>query len=165
MNKPWYKQFWPWFLMSLPFSVIIAMIITLSIASQYGDNPMVVDDYYKKGRGINAQVAKVEAAQTLGISFDFQQVAQTFELNYRSGTPAQLTALKVAFYHSTQAERDFTLTLSADANGVFRGELPANAAGKWTITITPFDDSWRLSQQITLPSVVKKHLQPLTYGV
>lgn len=165
MNKPWYKQFWPWFLMSLPFSVIIAMIVTLSIASQYGDNPMVVDDYYKKGRGINAQVAKVEAAQALGISFDFQQREQTFELNYRTGKPEQLTALTVAFYHSTQAERDFTVTLSADANGVFRGALPDNAAGKWTITITPFDNSWRLSQQIVLPSTLKKHLQPLTYGV
>jgi hypothetical protein len=164
MNKPWYKQFWPWFLMSLPFSVVIAMIITLSIASQYG-NPMVVDDYYKKGRGINAEVAKVEAAQKLDISFNFQQREQNFELNYRSGTPRQLTALKVAFYHSTQAERDFTLTLSADANGVFRGQLPENAAGKWTITITPFDNSWRLSQQIVLPSSLIKHLQPLTYGV
>ena len=164
MNKPWYKQFWPWFLMSLPFSVVIAMIITLSIASQYG-NPMVVDDYYKKGRGINAEVAKVEAAQKLDISFNFQQREQNFELNYRTGTPQQLTALKVAFYHSTQAERDFTLTLSADANGVFRGQLPENAAGKWTITITPFDNSWRLSQQIVLPSSLIKHLQPLTYGV
>jgi len=165
MNKPWYKQFWPWFLMSLPFSVIIAMIVTLSIASRYGNNPMVVDDYYKKGRGINAEVAKVEAAQQLDISFDFQQREHTFELSYHSGRPVQLAALKVAFYHSTQAERDFTLTLSADANGVFRGELPNNAAGKWTITITPFDNSWRLSQQIVLPSTLKKHLQPLTYGV
>lgn len=164
MNKPWYKQFWPWFLMSLPFSVVIAMIITLSIASQY-QNPMVIDDYYKKGRGINAEVAKVEAAQALGISFDFQQRANQFELSYHSGAPSQLAALKVAFYHSTQAERDFTVVLSADANGIFRGELPDNAAGKWTLTITPFDDSWRLSQQIVLPTSLIKRLQPLTYGV
>jgi hypothetical protein len=164
MSKPWYKQFWPWFLMSLPFSVVIAMIITLSIASQYS-NPMVVDDYYKKGRGINAEVAKVEAAQALNISFDFQQRGQQFELSYHSGAPQQLTALKIAFYHSTQAERDFTVTLSADANGVFRGELPNNASGKWTLTITPFDNSWRLSQQIMLPSSLLKRLQPLTYGV
>jgi hypothetical protein len=140
------------------------MIITLSIASQYS-NPMVVDDYYKKGRGINAEVAKVEAAQALNISFDFQQRGQQFELSYHSGAPQQLTALKIAFYHSTQAERDFTVTLSADANGVFRGELPNNASGKWTLTITPFDNSWRLSQQIMLPSSLLKRLQPLTYGV
>lgn len=165
MEKPWYKQFWPWFLMSLPFSVVIAMIVTLSIASRYGDNPMVVDDYYKKGRGINAEVAKVQVAQQRNISFHLQQQAQQFTLQFNSGTPSQLTALTVAFYHSTQAERDFTLVLTADAEGVFRGNFPASAQGKWTITITPFDQSWRLSQSILLPLTQPLLLKPLTYGV
>tara|TARA_R110002072_G_scaffold24747_4_gene83712 strand:- start:11289 stop:11489 length:201 start_codon:yes stop_codon:yes gene_type:complete len=31
-TKPWYKQFWPWFLISLPSSVVIASIITISLA-------------------------------------------------------------------------------------------------------------------------------------
>jgi FixH len=29
---PWFKQFWPWFLISLPGTVVIASMITLSIA-------------------------------------------------------------------------------------------------------------------------------------
>ncbi|RUO60320.1 FixH family protein [Pseudidiomarina insulisalsae] len=168
MEKPWYKQFWPWFLMCIPFSVIIAMIITLSIASRYGDNPMVVDDYYKKGRGINAQVEKVQEAQKRGISFSFRQQDTNILLAYESGAPAELTALNMHFYHTTLAEKDFSLVLTADANGVFRGTLPADALaheGKWTVTITPFDGSWRLSQQIQLPSYRKLILEPLTYGV
>lgn len=31
-TKPWYKQFWPWFLISLPGSVVIASMFTISIA-------------------------------------------------------------------------------------------------------------------------------------
>jgi len=165
MEQPWYKQFWPWFLMLLPFSVIVAMIVTLTIASNYGDNPMVVDDYYKKGRGINAQVEKVQAAQALNIEFAFAQQEQTYTLAYTSGKPEQLSALKVSFYHSTQAEKDFTETLTADAQGLFRGSLQHNDQSKWTITITPFDNSWRVTQQIQLPAYRNLAIKPLTYGV
>lgn len=165
MEKPWYKQFWPWFLMLIPFSVIIAMIITLTIASGYGDNPMVVDDYYKKGRGINAQVEKIQAAQNLNISFAFEQQDNQFTLAYQSGAPEQLSALTVSFYHSTLAERDFTLTLTADGQGIYHGELAHIEAGKWTITIRPFDNQWRVSQPIQLPAYRKLDIKPLTYGV
>ncbi|WP_404407845.1 FixH family protein [Pseudidiomarina marina] len=165
MEKPWYKQFWPWFLMLIPFSVVIAMIITLTIASGYGDNPMVVDDYYKKGRGINAQVEKVQAAQALNIEFTFKQSENAFTLTYKSGAPEQFSALKVSFYHTTLAEKDFTVTLTADAQGVYRGNLPDNEEGKWTITITPFDDSWRVTQQVQLPAYRELAIKPLTYGV
>ncbi|GAB3292612.1 FixH family protein [Pseudidiomarina andamanensis] len=165
MQKPWYKQFWPWFLMLIPFSVVIAMTITLTIASGYGDNPMVVDDYYKKGRGINAQVEKVQAAQALNIEFTFKQTDDAFSLAYTSGKPSQFSALKVNFYHTTLAEKDFTVTLTADAQGVYRGRLPANEEGKWTITITPFDGSWRVTQQVHLPAYRELAIKPLTYGV
>lgn len=165
MEKPWYKQFWPWFLMLIPFSVIIAMVITLTITSGYGENSMVVDDYYKKGRGINAQVEKVQAAQALNIEFSFTQTDHDFALEYTSGAPKQYSALKVNFYHTTLAEKDFTVTLTADAQGIYRGKLPDNEAGKWTLTITPFDNSWRVTQQLQLPAYRQLVIKPLTYGV
>lgn len=168
MEKPWYKQFWPWFLMCIPFSVIVAMVITLSVASRYSENSMVVDDYYKKGRGINAEVEKVKEAQARDISFSLRHDAHQLVLRYSSGQPSQLTALNVSFHHTTIAARDFNLVLTADGNQEFRGALPAEVNahdGKWTITITPFDNSWRLSQQIQLPSAEAIILEPLTYGV
>lgn len=164
-TKPWYRQVWPWVLMSIPFSVVIAMTITLSIASRYGDNPMVVDNYYKKGRGINAEVEKVVQAQTRGITFQFSHSQDRFTLAYNSGAPAELTALRVSFYHSTLAGRDFEQVLTADANGVYRGALPETVDGKWTVTITPFDNAWRLSQSLVLPTSLTLVLEPLTYGV
>ena len=30
--KPWYKQFWPWMIMGLPASVVVASIVTYFIA-------------------------------------------------------------------------------------------------------------------------------------
>ncbi len=32
--KPWYKQFWPWFLLALPASVVIASMFTIFLAVQ-----------------------------------------------------------------------------------------------------------------------------------
>ena len=34
-TKPWYKQFWPWFLISLPGSVVIACMFTISLAIKH----------------------------------------------------------------------------------------------------------------------------------
>ncbi|MDN7135142.1 FixH family protein [Pseudidiomarina terrestris] len=167
MVKPWYKQVWPWVLMSIPFSVVIAMAITLTVASRY-DNPMVIDDYYKQGRGINTQVGKVQEAQARGITFSFSHEGTNLVLSYASGQPDELTALRINFYHTTLADKDFSLRLTADAEGRFRGQLPADVAterGKWTVTVTPFDGSWRLSQQVFLPSPREITLEPLTYGV
>lgn len=31
-TTPWYKQFWPWFLIALPGSVVIASLFTISLA-------------------------------------------------------------------------------------------------------------------------------------
>ncbi|MFT7320700.1 FixH family protein, partial [Congregibacter sp.] len=34
-EEPWYQQFWPWFLIALPGSVVIAGLSTLYIANRY----------------------------------------------------------------------------------------------------------------------------------
>lgn len=31
-TKPWYKQFWPWFIIMLPASAVVASVATLFIA-------------------------------------------------------------------------------------------------------------------------------------
>jgi FixH len=42
-GEPWYRQFWPWFLIALPGSVVIASFVTLYIASS---EPLDVDPTY-----------------------------------------------------------------------------------------------------------------------
>jgi len=165
MITPWYKQVWPWVLMSIPFSVIIAMSITLTLASRQGDAPMVIDDYYKEGRGINVEIAKVVKAQELNITFNFRTEGDRFVLTFASGQPKELTSLLVQFYHGTQATRDSEQRVTANAQGEFVGELPAQLTGSWTITITPFDTTWRLSQPLRLPAEQSILLEPQTYGV
>lgn len=40
---PWYKQFWPWFIIALPASVVVASFYTLWLAISNPD-PLVIDE-------------------------------------------------------------------------------------------------------------------------
>ena len=61
---PWYKNFWPWFLIFFPLAAIIGCI-TLIITAVGNGPDMVVDDYYKKGKAINLELTKFEKAKAL----------------------------------------------------------------------------------------------------
>ncbi|MCF6226220.1 MAG: FixH family protein [Xanthomonadales bacterium] len=46
-DEPWYKQFWPWFIMALPMIAVIASISTLVIAIKNPDYLVVEKSDYK----------------------------------------------------------------------------------------------------------------------
>lgn len=58
MNKPWYKQMWPWLLISGPAIAAIGCVITIYLAvTLYADKP-VRDGVVK--RGLKVEQLKVE---------------------------------------------------------------------------------------------------------
>ncbi|HAD48314.1 MAG: hypothetical protein CMF12_04240 [Idiomarina sp.] len=165
MVKPWYKQFWPWFLISVPVVVMIVCAIIIYLAVTQGNFSMVVDDYYKKGKTINAVIEHVERAQELNISFEFKADDEQLALRYKSGAPEQLAALSVKFVHATDAAKDFSRRVTVAADGIYRTDIPANIDGRWTVTIEPFDRQWKVSQKYTLPATDWTLVEPLLYGV
>ena len=66
MTTPWYRQFWPWFLIALPGTVVIASLYTLFLANRYADD-LVIDDYYKEGLAINQELSRQKEAESLGL--------------------------------------------------------------------------------------------------
>lgn len=60
LSKPWYRQFWPWFIIALPTAAVVGSITTAIIASQDGVN-LVAEDYYKQGKEINQDLSKLTA--------------------------------------------------------------------------------------------------------
>jgi hypothetical protein len=75
-TEPWYRQFWPWFIIALPATAVVAGLITLYIATVNRDT-LVRDDYYKEGLALNQDLARSRRAADLGI---------TAELAYDPGT-------------------------------------------------------------------------------
>ena len=47
-EPPWYRQFWPWFIIALPLSVVIAGFVTLGIAIKHND-PRIDSLYLETG--------------------------------------------------------------------------------------------------------------------
>lgn len=147
---PWYKQFWPWFLIAIPTSSFIVGYIVISLSIDTSDS-LVVDDYYKEGKAINAKLDKVYEAQRLRITTELMIDNGAVALKFHSGIPQDGTALKLAFYHTTIEDRDTSVLLSRDANGVYRGFVEASLEGKWQITLTPLDESWKVQRTLGLP--------------
>lgn len=46
-NLPWYRQFWPWFIIALPASVVIASFYTLWLAISHPDQLVVDEEEYR----------------------------------------------------------------------------------------------------------------------
>ena len=47
-DVPWYRQFWPWFIIALPAAAVIASFITLWLAISRPDYLVVDDDEYRR---------------------------------------------------------------------------------------------------------------------
>ena len=64
---PWYRQAWPWFLISLPATAVIAGSITFYLAAKGWDGP-VANDYYKQGLAINEALERATRGRELGVA-------------------------------------------------------------------------------------------------
>jgi len=65
-SKPWYREPWPWILMIMPVTAVVAgsFMMWLAVSTEDG---LVEDDYYKKGLTINQTIERDQVAQSLHI--------------------------------------------------------------------------------------------------
>lgn len=158
--KPWYKQFWPWFLIALPGSVVIASMITINLAITDADG-LVKDDYYKEGLAMNQDKAKKQMAESLGIkaftAFDLESATVTVELN--DAAIGNLDKLILTLIHPTRSNNDMRIELSLTEPKVYKGELSQEITpGNWWVRLLPENDTWYVQTRIKLPNAVTANL-------
>ena len=73
-------------------------------------------------------------------------------VNFFSIKSLSINALKLNFYHVTLEEKDVSTLLSRDANGIYRGYIEENLDGKWKVSLTPVDESWKIENTLILPN-------------
>jgi hypothetical protein len=151
MVTPWYKQFWPWFLIILPLIVVTWTIGTVVVFSQHSVS-LVTEDYYKKGKGINIDFTKINVAKSLLLSATIYSDGQDVVIDFDKGKLATYPALLVMFAHRTLPDRDFSQLVSADASGHYRLSLKEAMQGPWFIEITPHDKQWLIQGRMNFPS-------------
>jgi uncharacterized protein len=141
---PWYKQFWPWFVITPPLVGIMLGVILVTAATHDPDG-MVVSDYSKEGRGINQSIARAQFAFSLGLAADLQIEGEKVWLELRSSVPMPQQKMKLVFMHPTRDQYDQELPLSYDSERkLYYADLEELGLALWHVHLEPEDGSWRL---------------------
>jgi len=145
-TRPWHRQFWPWFLILLPSSVVVAGLTTLYIANRYADD-LVVDDYYREGLAINRQLDKKLHADEMRLSA--RLLISGERVRVKVGGPLADPALSLSLSHPLEADQDFQVPLSRVEPGLYQGRLARRVAPHWHWTLgSPHDGQWRLDGEL-----------------
>lgn len=150
---PWYKQFWPWFLMFFPATAVVAGIITIIIAVKTDDG-LVKDDYYKAGLAINQTLELKQKAYELNLNahIDWDKLTQTITLKLTGKISEPSPRLTMQLIHTTIANHDQSVTLFlAPDNKSYTGRIKKVAAGNWIIILEPEEKNWRINGRVILP--------------
>lgn len=147
-DVPWYRQPWPWLLLSGPAVVVVAGLATAYLAVR-SDDGLVAQDYYKRGLLINAQLSKSDRASNIAALASFGRDGSVRVQLSGAGdiAPAQLR-LRVS--HPTRDGADLAVALGRTSDGSYVGQIVPVAAGRWLVTVDT--DTWRLpSAEVMAP--------------
>jgi hypothetical protein len=142
-SAPWYREPWPWVLIALPLSAVIAGIATLIIAIQHPD-ALVAEDYYKQGLTINRVLERESRAQALGLSAQAMISDERIRIILVGAADLPGTVV-MRFTHPTRAGEDRNIVLEAIANGSYEGVMPPMASGRWRVRAEDDQSIWRLT--------------------
>jgi uncharacterized protein len=149
--NPWFREPWPWILMSGPAIVVVAGVITVVLALRTQDG-LVADDYYKQGMAVNKSMqrdrvahergyawrAEVKAGANGGLALQLEEVGATLHTD----------ALQLSLSHATRSNKDQMLTLRRDRQGRFAAPLSNLDEGKWYVTLEDASKAWRLTGEV-----------------
>ena len=143
VGQPWYREPWPWILMSGPVAVIIAGVITTWIAFETSDG-LVAEDYYKQGLGVNRLLERGASAARLGIvaRVEFPSDRHRVAVTLSGAAPAEL---RLRFVHATRPGHDLALRLARLGNGRYEAAVAQSLPpGRWRVQIEDAMGVWRL---------------------
>lgn len=163
LGAPWYRQFWPWFLIALPALSVIGGVSALVIAVRNADS-VVADDWYKRGLAINLDLERERVAADLGIAaaISVDPDAHAVRITLEGGGTDSEDSLTLALSHPTQQRRDTALRLVRGPDGVFLGSTTAELHGRWYASLVPDHGAWRLAGALVLAPGEHNRLVPRT---
>ncbi|WP_355659737.1 FixH family protein [Halomonas salifodinae] len=159
--SPWYKQFWPWFMLIILGASMISSTTFLVLSIRTADG-IVQEDYYEHGRSINMVLAKQQRAAELGLSARLQVDDLTGDvlLDLDGDSRPETLALRLIF--PTQDDRDQELTLRHQQGGRYIAQLDERLAYRWYLQLQPTGESpeWRLIGEARFPDEASVSLTP-----
>jgi hypothetical protein len=152
-SKPWYRQFWPWFIIAIPASAVVAGLTTVWIAMQTTDSLVVQSEDGVRNasdRRISAERLASELGLAAVVAINAESGAVTAVM--RSGDLDAVPAtLDFELSHPTLVNRDAAITLNkaipdADGNPVWVGHLLKVPEGRYYAVLRS-GETWRLTAE------------------
>jgi hypothetical protein len=152
VDKPGYREPWPWILAAGPAIVVVAGIATAWIAVKSNDG-LVTEDYYKKGLVVNQTIAQSDRATKLGIQGGVRVTAETLSVRLTAADKGFVLppTLVVTVSHPTRAGHDQTRILQRNGD-TYSGPYHLPSAGHWLVLMEDESKSWRLMGNMILPA-------------
>ncbi|MCZ2720315.1 FixH family protein [Marinomonas sp. 15G1-11] len=144
---PWYKQFWPWFVISIPLSSMIVAVFQIYFALN-SPRDLVKDNYYKEGLGINQELGRKQLAADLDIKAKLRIDNLTGEILLITENTKE-EQLYLQFFHVATASKDFRVTLQKISENEYRGTLDKTLSGNWNMSVES-DSGWQITGRLDL---------------
>ena len=143
-HTPWYRQRWPWIIMSGPAVVVVAGLGTAVIAvrSSQSDS-LVTEDYYRQGITINRVLARERRAGEMGVVARFAFGDRVVRIELPATVPAS-AGLRLKLTHPARASDDENVEMAPLGPGVYEGNLRAAPRGVSRIVLEDREQTWRL---------------------
>lgn len=142
-NIPWYKEFWPWFLISIPATSVVLSFFMLTKAMQSGLS-VVNDNYYKDGLAINKTLDDIEQAEQLAISAEITFKESELILTLKGNRTLNLDTITILFSHPINQTFDRSIMLTRQGT-FYTGLMPEIEKGKWYLDLVATgEDAFRL---------------------
>ena len=152
-TDPWYRQFWPWFIMALPASAVVAGLYTVWIAMQTTDSLVVQSD---DGMTVVTErnMAAEQEADRLGLHalVDINPETGAVIVTMSSAANVDLPdSLALRMRHPTMASRDASIELlrampSSSGEATWAGHFLTPPSGRHFVILSS-DNTWRLSAE------------------
>ncbi len=154
---PWYKQFWPWFIIALLGTAVFASLNMVFLAFTTTDSlvteaPDGMDVVAERHLAAESLARDLGLDATLTIDLDSGAILAVVEGAADGDWPR---ALSLEFSHPTNAGRDVEIALAAampdaDGNPVWAGHLVSIPSGRHYVVLTPEETAeWRLNGEWT----------------
>lgn len=149
--RPWYREPWPWLIMSGPALVVVAGCYTLWLAIASSDG-LVADDYYKQGLAINQTLTRERAAIAANYEARVMFASGGEQVRILLSGRDVPRVLVMRLMHPTRAGLDYATRLEAAGAGVYDGPLALPARGRWRVSIEDEQATWRLTGEFHAPA-------------
>lgn len=147
--RPWYREPMVFLVFGLPLTVVVASLITLSLAISAGASDSTRESVSRVGKGQTADIAPDRLAARLGLTARLERAPDSEAIRVElAGVAIDANQLRLLLTHPISADQDAEAILVRSGASQFSGRLQATSGHAWNLQLQSLDGDWRLQGRL-----------------